>query len=173
MLKQMNGLDDDDPTNDEDAVRNLACTLLQAGDKPNAGALIAVMMKRSEDQFKQLQEAKAMALPKANEENEANDEQANGKNVKVEEITFQFDATERKVKPTRPASTKTTTSNDAPSGTTGDWHLLTTPSPPAANVQDGNDNSSGQTKFQVPLKAGDEYWACSACVVHAESVDAL
>ena len=173
MLEQMNGLDDDDPTNDEYAVTNLAWTLLQAGDVPNAGALIAIMMKRTEARFKQLQEAKVMALSKDNDENEANGEQANGNNVEVEEATFHFGATERKFKLTRPASTKTKTNSDAPPGTTGNSHMLTTHSPPAANVQYGNDNSSSQTKPQIPLEPGDTFWFCDACDVQAENTDAL
>lgn len=43
ILEQMNGLDDDDPTNDTAACQKLAISLLQAGDRKNAGLILAVL----------------------------------------------------------------------------------------------------------------------------------
>lgn len=43
ILEQMNGLDDDDPTNDTAACQKLAISLLQAGDRKNAGLILAIL----------------------------------------------------------------------------------------------------------------------------------
>lgn len=43
ILEQMNILSDDDPTNDTDACRELAVSLFQAGDRKNAGLILAVV----------------------------------------------------------------------------------------------------------------------------------
>lgn len=43
ILEQMNALSDDDPTNDTDACRELAVSLFQAGDRENAGLILAVV----------------------------------------------------------------------------------------------------------------------------------
>lgn len=43
ILEQMNGLDDDDPTNDTAACQKLAISLLQVGDRKNAGLILAVL----------------------------------------------------------------------------------------------------------------------------------
>ena len=45
----MTGLDDDDPTNDTKTCATLAISLFQAGDRKNAGAIIAVIFKTLED----------------------------------------------------------------------------------------------------------------------------
>ena len=49
LLEQMNGLDDDDPTNDTVACKSLAISLFQAGDKRNAASIIATLFKTLED----------------------------------------------------------------------------------------------------------------------------
>lgn len=43
ILELMNGLDDDDPTNDTAACQKLAISLFQAGDRKNAGLILAVI----------------------------------------------------------------------------------------------------------------------------------
>lgn len=43
ILELMNGLDDNDPTNDTAACQKLAISLLQAGDRKNAGLILAVI----------------------------------------------------------------------------------------------------------------------------------
>lgn len=43
ILEQMNGLSDDDPTNDTAACSELAVSLFQAGDRKNAGLILAVL----------------------------------------------------------------------------------------------------------------------------------
>lgn len=43
ILEQMNGLDDNDPTNDTAACQKLAISLLQAGDRKNAGLILTVL----------------------------------------------------------------------------------------------------------------------------------
>lgn len=43
ILEQMNGLSDDDPTNDTAACSELAVSLFQAGDRKNAGLVLAVL----------------------------------------------------------------------------------------------------------------------------------
>ena len=45
----MTGLDDDDPTNDTKTCATLAISLFQAGDRKNAGAIIAVIFMTLED----------------------------------------------------------------------------------------------------------------------------
>ncbi|KAI0502831.1 hypothetical protein F5B22DRAFT_652677 [Xylaria bambusicola] len=49
ILEQMNGLDDDDPTNDTIACRRLAMSLFQAGDVKRASAIVAVLFKTLEE----------------------------------------------------------------------------------------------------------------------------
>lgn len=48
ILEQMNGLSDDDPTNDTDACKELAISLFQAGDRKNAGLILAVIFETLE-----------------------------------------------------------------------------------------------------------------------------
>lgn len=45
ILEQMNGLSDDDPTNDTAACSELAVSLFQAGDRKNAGLILAVLFR--------------------------------------------------------------------------------------------------------------------------------
>ena len=49
MLEHLNKLDDDDPSNDTKGLTQLAMTLLHAGDRTNAGAALAVLLKSLED----------------------------------------------------------------------------------------------------------------------------
>ncbi|TGJ88629.1 hypothetical protein E0Z10_g27 [Xylaria hypoxylon] len=49
ILEQINGLDDDDPTNDTGACNRLAISLFQADDEKRAGALVAVLFKTLEE----------------------------------------------------------------------------------------------------------------------------
>jgi hypothetical protein len=49
ILEQMNGLDDDDQTNDTAACQKLAMSLFQAADRKRAGAIIAVLYKTLEE----------------------------------------------------------------------------------------------------------------------------
>ncbi len=49
ILDQINGLDDDDPTNDTMACRRLAMSLFQADDEDRASAIIAVLFKTLEE----------------------------------------------------------------------------------------------------------------------------
>ncbi|KAI0879066.1 hypothetical protein GGS24DRAFT_486796 [Hypoxylon argillaceum] len=49
ILEQINGLDDNDPTNDTMACRRLAMSLFQANDKKRASALVAVLFKTLEE----------------------------------------------------------------------------------------------------------------------------
>lgn len=49
ILEQINGLSDDDPTNDTTACRKLAMSLFQAGDEKRAGAIVAVLYKTLEE----------------------------------------------------------------------------------------------------------------------------
>jgi tetratricopeptide (TPR) repeat protein len=48
-LEEMDMLDDNDPSNDTRGLHALAVTLLQAGDRTNAGAILAVLFKPLED----------------------------------------------------------------------------------------------------------------------------
>lgn len=52
LLEQLNGLDDEDPTNDTAACANLAISLFQAGDKQNAASIIATLFMTLEDNLK-------------------------------------------------------------------------------------------------------------------------
>lgn len=49
LLEEMNTLDDDDPTNDMTGMASLAVSLLHAGDRTNAAAILAVLFKPLED----------------------------------------------------------------------------------------------------------------------------
>ncbi|KAI1429139.1 hypothetical protein F5Y12DRAFT_728265 [Xylaria sp. FL1777] len=49
ILEQINGLDDDDPTNDTKACKRLAISLFQADDEKRASAIIAVLYKTLEE----------------------------------------------------------------------------------------------------------------------------
>ena len=51
VLEQMNALDDEDPTNDTTGLKTLAPTLFQAGDRQNAGAIMAIVFKTLEDRL--------------------------------------------------------------------------------------------------------------------------
>lgn len=48
ILEQMNGLSDDDPTNDTAACQKLAISLFQAGDRKNAGLILVVIFQTLE-----------------------------------------------------------------------------------------------------------------------------
>ncbi|KAI9713573.1 MAG: hypothetical protein M1820_000955 [Bogoriella megaspora] len=61
ILEQMKGLDDDDPTNDTPACRTLAISLFQAGDRKDAGALVAVLFKTLENYMAERERLKAAA----------------------------------------------------------------------------------------------------------------
>lgn len=49
LLEEMKSVDDDDPTNDTDGLRALAQSLIHAGDRRNAGAILAILFKSVEN----------------------------------------------------------------------------------------------------------------------------
>jgi tetratricopeptide (TPR) repeat protein len=49
LLEEMNSIDDDDPTNDTDGLKALARSLTHAGDRRNAGAILAILFKPIEN----------------------------------------------------------------------------------------------------------------------------
>ncbi|TAQ86604.1 hypothetical protein B7494_g5067 [Chlorociboria aeruginascens] len=49
LLEQMDMLDDDDPSNDQDGLHALGITLFHAGDRANAGAILAIHFKYIEE----------------------------------------------------------------------------------------------------------------------------
>jgi hypothetical protein len=59
LLEQLNGLDDEDPTNDTAACVNLAISLFQAGDKQNAASIITTLFKTLEDYLKDKEDEEA------------------------------------------------------------------------------------------------------------------
>ncbi|KAL9065473.1 MAG: hypothetical protein Q9157_007465 [Trypethelium eluteriae] len=77
LLEQIKGLDDDDPTNDTRAYINLASSLFQAGDRVNAGAIVAVMFKTLEEYIKQRGSVQAAA---------ANEDQMNEDSPETESL---------------------------------------------------------------------------------------
>ncbi|KAK4450851.1 hypothetical protein QBC34DRAFT_348375 [Podospora aff. communis PSN243] len=48
LLEEMNTVDDDDPTNDTAGVSSLAVSLFHAGDRKNAGAIMAILLRSLE-----------------------------------------------------------------------------------------------------------------------------
>ncbi|KAK0622754.1 hypothetical protein B0T14DRAFT_564176 [Immersiella caudata] len=48
LLEEMNTVDDDDPTNDTAGVSSLAVSLFHAGDRKNAGAIMAILLRSFE-----------------------------------------------------------------------------------------------------------------------------
>jgi len=72
-LEEMNMLDDNDPSNDTRGLHSLAVTLLQAGDRINAGAILAVLFKPLED------------LPTQQVVEDGNSDLANGGNGETDE----------------------------------------------------------------------------------------
>jgi tetratricopeptide (TPR) repeat protein len=72
-LEEMDMLDDNDPSNDTRGLHSLAVTLLQAGDRINAGAILAVLFKPLED------------LPTQQVVEDDNSDLANGSNGETDE----------------------------------------------------------------------------------------
>jgi len=72
-LEEMDMLDDNDPSNDTRGLHSLAVTLLQAGDRINAGAILAVLFKPLED------------LPTQQVVEDGNSDLANGGNGETDE----------------------------------------------------------------------------------------
>ena len=73
LLEQMNMLDDDDPSNDEAGLHALAATLFKAGDRKNAGAILAILFKALEDE------------PPLEQENDGESEEAEEEGTKTDE----------------------------------------------------------------------------------------
>ena len=48
LLEEMNCLDDDDPTNDQTGMETFSVSLLHAGDRRNAGAILAILFRSAE-----------------------------------------------------------------------------------------------------------------------------
>jgi hypothetical protein len=81
ILEQMNGLDDDDPTNDTSACMRVAMSLFHADDEGRAGAILHVVFKTLEDYMAEKQrqrdaEEAAQAQMDANHSNEESKEGA-------------------------------------------------------------------------------------------------
>lgn len=66
-LEEIDMLDDDDPSNDTRGLHALAVTLLQAEDRINAGAILAVLFRPLEDLLIQVTEDKNFDLPGGDE----------------------------------------------------------------------------------------------------------
>jgi hypothetical protein len=80
ILEQMNGLDDDDPTNDTSACMRVAMSLFHADDEGRAGAILHVVFKTLEDYMaeKQRQRDAEEAAQTIVDENAANEESGEG-----------------------------------------------------------------------------------------------
>lgn len=62
LLREMNSLDDDDPTNDTDGLASLARTLFHAGDWKDVAAIMAILYKPLEDAMAKQKEQEAEAV---------------------------------------------------------------------------------------------------------------
>lgn len=99
ILELMNGLDDDDPTNDTAACQKLAISLFQAGDRKNAGLILAVLFgtleeyiagkSQQRDAEQKIEEKKTHALREIDAiQNETRTPYANESEVVGDKTTF-------------------------------------------------------------------------------------
>ena len=90
LLEQMNGLDDDDPTNDTTACTSLAISLFQAGDELHAASILAILFKPMESYLEdksrhESQDASKGGVEPTSEATEKDDDQG-GKEKKQPKI---------------------------------------------------------------------------------------
>ncbi|KAJ8130790.1 hypothetical protein O1611_g2838 [Lasiodiplodia mahajangana] len=88
ILEQINGLDDNDPTNDTMACQRLAVSLFQADDEKRASALLAVLFKTLEEYMAERTRFQIVGEGEEKEE-EANEQEKEGGEVDVENGTIE------------------------------------------------------------------------------------
>ncbi|KAI1274586.1 hypothetical protein F5Y07DRAFT_211773 [Xylaria sp. FL0933] len=85
ILEQINGLDDEDPTNDTKACKRLAISLFQADDDKRASAIIAVLFKTLEEYIAGKESDESEESVEAEEENGEENAEENGEGNSPEE----------------------------------------------------------------------------------------
>lgn len=139
ILEQMNGLDDDDPTNDTATCSNVAMSLFQAGDEKRAGAIISVLYKTLEEYMAQ-KRAQREAATAAEAESQANEAAK-----KIEELALAPADTETAHGDTE-SGAQDSSANDATQSPSTDRSSCHTP-------QSQSDEESTQQAFIGPHKA--------------------
>jgi tetratricopeptide (TPR) repeat protein len=165
-LEEMDMLDDNDPSNDTRGLHALAVTLLQAGDRINAGAILAVLFKPLED-FPTQQVAEGDDSDTPNSGNGETDEQDS--DPKMQSVTDGGETNE--------LPGKRTLKSEAAMLTAGDMSVVSPQTPQITetrtvfgpeNIDDATTPPlapvAKQTKSQLKLELGNSWmYTCDGC----------
>lgn len=150
VLEQMNALLDDDPTNDTAACKELAVSLFQAGDRKNAGLILATLFETLE---------KYMAGKAAQKETQCeNNEQDGTYSVKDPD--------------TVPQQIVTPYAGNPPP-TNSEGKPLVGPHNSTVTVRDVTERKGRQSKLALQLESDAWGYLCDACELDAEDAGTM
>lgn len=150
ILEQMNGLSDDDPANDTAACQQLAVSLFQAGDRKNAGLILAVL-------FGTLEKYMAEKSQEKNAESHLVEEEDSKHAAKETEIV--------------PSQTETPNSDESP--TDGDERPLVGPHNCVVKGRDTVGKKGQASSLALQLESDAWNYTCDGCGLDAEDAGTM